>query len=35
MEYQETTEASGDLIRNKIAHRITMSQKICHRIIQK
>ena len=35
MEYQETREASGDLIRNKISHRITMSQKICHRIIQK
>ena len=33
MEYQKTAEASGDLIGNKIGNRITMSQKICHRII--
>ena len=32
---QKISEATGDLIRNKIADEITKSQKVCHRIIKK
>ena len=33
--FKKTVEATGDLIGNKIADKITRSQKLNHRIIQK